>query len=112
MTLEFAGGRADIFPPAGEAVRLALWVFAERDEAERLAGNLGGDAAVFAVSGEEWNRDLSPWAAPACFRGGGDFAGEGPAYLRRLDCRHKAGHQDGKERKQKKGFTDIMKKEL
>ena len=37
MTLTFEGGRAEIFPPAKEAARLALWVFAEPDEAERLA---------------------------------------------------------------------------
>ena len=83
MTLTFDGGRAEIFP-AREEARLALWVFAESGEAERLAREMDGRTALFALSGEDWNRDLSPWAAPACFRGGDDFAGEGPAYLRRL----------------------------
>lgn len=34
-----------------------------------------------AVSGMDWNRDLSPWRAPRIFRGGDDFGGGGPAFL-------------------------------
>ena len=37
--------------------------------------------ALAAISGVDWNRDLSPWPAPKVFRGGGDFGGEGPAFL-------------------------------
>lgn len=37
--------------------------------------------ALAAVSGVDWNRDLSPWPAPKVFRGGADFGGEGPAFL-------------------------------
>lgn len=32
----------------------------------------------------DWNRDLSPWPAPACFRGGEAFAGEADRFLNRL----------------------------
>ena len=37
--------------------------------------------ALAAISSVDWNRELSPWPAPKVFRGGGDFGGEGPAFL-------------------------------
>ena len=37
--------------------------------------------ALAAISGVDWNRELSPWPAPRVFRGGGDFGGKGPAFL-------------------------------
>ena len=37
--------------------------------------------ALAAISGVDWNRELSPWPAPGVFRGGEDFGGEGPAFL-------------------------------
>lgn len=37
--------------------------------------------ALAAISGADWNRELSPWPAPKAFRGGGDFGGDGPAFL-------------------------------
>ena len=40
--------------------------------------------ALAAISGADWNRELPPWPAPKVFRGGGDFGGEGPAFLDRL----------------------------
>ena len=40
--------------------------------------------ALAAVSGVDWNRELSPWPAPRVLRNGADFGGEGPAFLDRL----------------------------
>ena len=37
-----------------------------------------------AVSGVDWNRELSPWPAPKVFQGSGDFGGGGPAFLNML----------------------------
>lgn len=37
--------------------------------------------ALAAISGVDWNRDLSPWGAPRVFRGGEGFAGGGSAFL-------------------------------
>ena len=37
--------------------------------------------ALAAISGVDWNRELSPWAAPRAFRGGEDFGGGGAAFL-------------------------------
>ncbi len=40
--------------------------------------------ALAAICGVDWNSDLSPWPAPAAFRGGGAFGGRADSYLRRL----------------------------
>lgn len=40
--------------------------------------------ALAAVSGVDWNRELSPWCAPKAFRGGDEFSGGGPAFLSAL----------------------------
>ena len=37
--------------------------------------------ALAAISGVDWNRELSPWPAPGVFREGEDFGGDGPAFL-------------------------------
>ena len=37
--------------------------------------------ALAAISGVDWNRELSPWGAPRVFRGGEGFAGGGSAFL-------------------------------
>ena len=37
--------------------------------------------ALAAISGVDWNRDLSPWPAPGVFRDSGNFSGEGSAFL-------------------------------
>ena len=58
-----------------------LWLIGE-EEASWLAA-LPEDAAVITVSGMDWDRDLSPWPAPAVFRGH-PFAGGAEAYLKRL----------------------------
>ena len=41
----------------------------------------GHNLALAAISGVDWNRELSPWKAPKAFRGGEDFGGRGPALL-------------------------------
>lgn len=44
----------------------------------------GKHAALVAISGEDWNRDLSPWPAQKVFRGGEDFAGGADAHVRKI----------------------------
>lgn len=58
-----------------------LWLIGE-EEAPWLDA-LPADAAVVAVSGMDWDRDLSPWPAPPVFRGR-PFSGGAAPYLRRL----------------------------
>ena len=41
----------------------------------------GRGLALAAISGVDWNRELSPWKAPKAFRGGEDFGGQGPTLL-------------------------------
>ena len=43
--------------------------------------------ALAAISGVDWNRELSPWPAPGVLRNGRDFGGEGPAFLEILTGR-------------------------
>ena len=54
----------------------------EMEETARLLS--GSGVTLVSIQDFDWNRDLSPWPAPAAFRGGGDFAGEGPSHLTRL----------------------------
>ena len=58
-----------------------LWLIG-KEEAPWL-GNLPEDAAVIAVSGMDWDRDLTPWPAPAAFRGQA-FSGGADAFLKQL----------------------------
>ena len=37
--------------------------------------------ALAAISGVDWNRELSPWPASRVLRNGADFGGKGPAFL-------------------------------
>ena len=41
----------------------------------------GHSLALAAISGVDWNRELSPWKAPKAFRGSEDFGDQGPALL-------------------------------
>lgn len=41
----------------------------------------GRGMALAAVTGVDWNRDLSPWQASRAFRSGPDFSGGGAAFL-------------------------------
>lgn len=68
----------------GSGDRLYVIVCGENDSlAERISGFPAGQHLML-VSCRDWNADLSPWPAPACFRGGADFAGRADAFLRLL----------------------------
>lgn len=54
------------------------------EEARSAAEALAAPCALAAVDGVDWDAELSPWPAPRAFRGGRDFAGRGPDYLREL----------------------------
>ncbi|MBP5161448.1 MAG: hypothetical protein ILP16_00510, partial [Spirochaetales bacterium] len=42
------------------------------------------DFSLLEVSGMSWNRDLSPWEAPAVFKGDSPFGGKADDYLKEL----------------------------
>ena len=59
-----------------------VYAVMDQDEAQAVWSVLREPKpALAAISGVDWNRDLSPWPAPKVFRGGEDFGGEGPAFL-------------------------------
>ena len=80
-TVTFEGKRVHIYLPDGD-IRLKIWTHMQPEEAEALFTLLPDGAALFAADDYDWNADLSPWAASACFRGGEDFAGNA---LQRLE---------------------------
>ena len=70
-----------------------VYVTMEMDEAEQLAEELSlemsmkmplANLSLVALGGVDWNKELSPWPAPKAFRGGEDFGGGGPDYLREV----------------------------
>lgn len=80
QTVIIDGTRIHIFAPEGP-VRWKIWANMRAEEAEELFALLGDGAALFAADDFDWNTDLSPWAARACFQGGEDFAGRADARL-------------------------------
>lgn len=59
-----------------------VYVVMDRQSAEDVWRQLNSHKlSLAAISGVDWNRELSPWSAPRAFRGGEDFGGEGPALL-------------------------------
>ena len=53
------------------------------DEVKAIRGQTGEDFCLAAVQAENWNRDLSPWEAPAVF-GNGDFGGKAAETLGKI----------------------------
>ena len=57
------------------------------DERERILDHLGehkAQAAFVFISGFDWNQNLSPWPAPAAWKGTPDFSGGANAFLDEL----------------------------
>ena len=75
------------FPDGIPPARLVV-LTGEPEETEGLAALLADASAdpwaLACVRVPDWNRDLSPWPAPAVFRGGGDFTGGAEAWLTKL----------------------------
>ena len=82
-TIEIGGKRVHLFAPDGP-VRLNIWTHMQKDEAAALSVQAGEGVALFAADDYDWNADLSPWPAKACFKGGDDFAGKAPERLKWL----------------------------
>ena len=57
-----------------------VYAFAGAEDAEALHALLS-DCTLIAMDAADWNGQLSPWPAPAIFRGQSDFAGGGEACL-------------------------------
>ena len=79
-TLHFGPYTVDLFTAADS--QAVVYAVMDQDEAQAVWSMLKEPKpALAAVSGVDWNRELSPWPALKVFRGGGDFGGEGQAFL-------------------------------
>lgn len=68
----------------GESQSVVYAVLDGEDAAKVWALLKAPRPALAVVSNIDWNRDLSPWAAPRAFRGSNDFGGGGPTFLAAL----------------------------
>ena len=65
-----------------ETCRGIIYAVMDQQDAKETWPLLNGhNLALAAISGVDWNRELSPWKAPRAFRSGEDFGGQGPALL-------------------------------
>lgn len=70
---------------AAATSKTIVYIVMEQEDAQTVWDMLKErKPALAAISGVEWNRDLSPWSAPKVFRGGEGFSGGGSAFLRVL----------------------------
>ncbi len=62
--------------------RSIVYAVIDGEDAEAVWSMLKEPRPVLAaISGVDWNRELSPWPAPKAFRGTDNFGGEAPAFL-------------------------------
>lgn len=82
--LTIGGLNVALFPAARAGSPLVL-LNGEAGEAaavcDAVRRHTGAEFSLTAVSGFDWNADLSPWAAAAVFAGGEAFGGGADAYL-------------------------------
>ncbi len=80
--------RTDLFRSSPSPLRRLVLAVTEPDEAAALfaAASEGAEEpwAMIAVSGVDWNRELSPWPAPPAFRRGEAFGGKAETLLKTL----------------------------
>lgn len=80
--LTFSTCSAHIFRAQGDTHTI-VYVPMEAEQVSGLMQAAAPGTAIAALDHTDWNRDFSPWAAPAVFRGE-DFSGGGPAFLASL----------------------------
>lgn len=81
--LNFPSCRAAVFPGSSDAV---VYLPMAPEQAQALRALLRGPVpALVALHGLDWNAALSPWPAEKVFRGGEDFSGGAPAFLKEVE---------------------------
>lgn len=83
--LLIADREVTVFGGDGIHPRPLVFLHGSRDEAERVYAELAGACVLVCVSGNDWNGDFSPWAAPGVFRQAGDFTGGAAVYARKFE---------------------------
>ena len=83
QTLNYGPYTISLF--VGETSRDVVYAIMDESDAKEVWAALDEPKPTLAaVSGVDWNRELSPWPAPKAFRGSDDFSGAAPAFLRKL----------------------------
>ncbi len=77
-TLQIAGRRIGLYPAAEKGAPLVLLCGGGEERGPSLAG---AGFSLAAVEELDWNRDLSPWPAPALRKGEEAFSGGADAFL-------------------------------
>lgn len=83
-TFAVEGKTVTVWPgqkPGGPVIYLNTYGQEGQQVLEELEKRACPDFSLVTVCDLDWNRDLSPWAAPAIRRGEEPFSGGGPAYL-------------------------------
>lgn len=82
-TLRYGAYTANLFTDQNS--QNIVYILMDDEDASAVWRLLNSPKPVLAaISGMDWNRELSPWSAPKVFRGSDDFGGEGPAFLKTL----------------------------
>ena len=69
----------------GKTSRDVVYAILGEDDTKEVWATLDEPKPTLAaISGVDWNRELSPWPAPKAFRGSDDFDGGAPAFLSKL----------------------------
>ena len=83
QTLNYGPYTISLF--AGETSCDVVYAIMGEDDAKEVWDTLKEPKPTLAaISGVDWNRELSPWPAPKAFRGSDDFGGGAPAFLSKL----------------------------
>ena len=85
ITIAYKGYTIALFPPEEPFSGVIVYTHMEKEPAAETVALLPNkNAALAAIGGVDWERELSPWPAGRAFRGGADFAGNAGEYCRVL----------------------------
>ncbi|MDO4273844.1 MAG: alpha/beta hydrolase-fold protein [Eubacteriales bacterium] len=73
--------RIEIFCSGKEEKEPVIWLHTFPGEAEKIWNASKKNCTILAVTGIDWNRELSPWPAEKTFAKGENFAGGASEYL-------------------------------
>lgn len=82
--LELGGNTAALFRTEDAQEHPVIYLHTAAEDCREIFGLLKNRCTLVALSGIDWNRDMSPWPAGRAFKGGEDFAGGAEVYLQRL----------------------------
>ncbi|MBS7006818.1 alpha/beta hydrolase [Anaerostipes sp.] len=70
-----------VFDENAEENDPVIWIHTFPGEAEKICAQLKERCVLISVTGNDWNRDFSPWPADRTFASGDNFAGGAAVYL-------------------------------